>query len=244
MLLAAAAAPVDRARTCLRAPFFACKRAVLSRRGEHRRAGFDVTVLEELGRQRVVPVLRCEDADDAIETARAAHAGGLRVVELTMSTPGVLHAVETLVADGLVVGVGTIRDADEVARAAAAGASFVVSFWNPPRFIEVSAAVGIPAIPGGLTPSELADAHAQGAAAAKLFPASCVSPEYLRALRPLLPSLRVFVTGGIDAAAAAVAPWLDAGALAVGLGSALGTARTVGGAEVERRCRALYIPGM
>ncbi len=70
----------------------------------------------------------------------------------------------------------------------------------------------------------------------KLFPASLAGPSYLPALRPLLPSLRLLVTGGIEPDG--VRPWLDAGALAVGLGSTLGTAATVGAAEVERRCRA------
>jgi len=70
----------------------------------------------------------------------------------------------------------------------------------------------------------------------KLFPASLAGPAHLSALRPLLPELQLLVTGGIDPDG--VAPWLEAGALAVGLGSKLGTAGTVGAAEVERRCRA------
>jgi 2-dehydro-3-deoxyphosphogluconate aldolase/(4S)-4-hydroxy-2-oxoglutarate aldolase len=154
-----------------------------------------VSVIEELGRQRVLPVLRCADKDDTLATAHAAAAAGCRVVEVTMSTPGAEGAIGPLVADGMVVAVGTVRDARDVARLAAAGASLVVSFWNPP---------------GG--------------------------PGFLPALRPLLPDLQLLVTGGIGPDG--VAPWLEAGALAVGLGSNLGTAATVGAAEVERRCRA------
>jgi 2-dehydro-3-deoxyphosphogluconate aldolase / (4S)-4-hydroxy-2-oxoglutarate aldolase len=122
-----------------------------------------------------------------------------------------------------------------VSRLADAGASMVVSFWNPPGFVAAAAAAGIPAIPGGFTTHELAVAHAEGAAAVKLFPAGLAGPSYLAALRPLLPELRLLVTGGIEPDG--VGPWLDAGALAVGLGSRLGTAGTVGAAEVERRCR-------
>lgn len=70
----------------------------------------------------------------------------------------------------------------------------------------------------------------------KLFPASLAGPSFLGALRPLLPDLRLLVTGGVEVDG--VRPWLDAGALAVGLGGGLGTAATVGAAEVERRCRA------
>jgi 2-keto-3-deoxy-6-phosphogluconate aldolase len=69
----------------------------------------------------------------------------------------------------------------------------------------------------------------------KLFPASLAEPAYLSALRPLLPELKLLVTGGIEPEG--VRPWLEAGALAVGLGSKLGTASSVGAEEVERRCR-------
>ncbi|HWL33043.1 MAG TPA: bifunctional 4-hydroxy-2-oxoglutarate aldolase/2-dehydro-3-deoxy-phosphogluconate aldolase [Gaiellaceae bacterium] len=195
-----------------------------------------MSAIEELGRQRVLPVLRCADADDTLATARAAAAAGCRVVEVTMSTPGVEDAIEPLVADGLIVAVGTVRDAQDVVRLADAGASLVVSFWNPPGFVAAATAAGIAAIPGGFTAHELAAAYADGATVAKLFPASLAGPDFLFALRPLLPDLQLLVTGGI--AAEGVGPWLDAGALAVGLGTNLGTAGTVGAAEVERRCRA------
>ena len=192
--------------------------------------------IDELARQRVLPVLRCSDADDALATARSAAAGGCRVVELTMSTPGVENAIAPLVAEGLVIAVGTVRDARDVARLAGAGVSLVVSFWNPPGFVAAAHAAGIDAIPGGFTAHELAAAQADGAAVVKFFPASLAGPAHLSALRPLLPDLQLLVTGGVDSDS--VAPWLEAGALAVGLGSKLGTAGTVGAAEVERRCRA------
>jgi 2-dehydro-3-deoxyphosphogluconate aldolase / (4S)-4-hydroxy-2-oxoglutarate aldolase len=195
-----------------------------------------VSAIEEVARQRVLPVLRCADADDTIATARAAAAAGCRVVELTLSTPGVHEAIAPLVADGLTVAVGTVRDVEDVRRVAAAGASLVISFWNPLGFAAATDAAGIPAIPGGFTAAELAAAVEDGAAAVKLFPASLAEPAYLPALKPLLPELKLLVTGGIEPDG--VRPWLDAGALAVGLGSKLGTAATVGGDEVERRCRA------
>jgi 2-dehydro-3-deoxyphosphogluconate aldolase / (4S)-4-hydroxy-2-oxoglutarate aldolase len=157
------------------------------------------------------------------------------MVEVTMSTPGVEAAIAPLVADGLLVAVGTVRDAADVPRLADAGASLVVSFWRPPGFVAAARAAGIPAIPGGFTPQELAQAVDEGAAAVKLFPASLAEPAYLSALRPLLPELKLLVTGGIEPEG--VRPWLEAGALAVGLGSKLGTASSVGAEEVERRCR-------
>ena len=194
-----------------------------------------MSVLEELARQRILPVLRCRDAEDAIATARATAAAGCRVVEVTLSTPEATDAIAPLVADGLLVAVGTVPSAGAVQRLADAGASLVVSYWNPPGFVAAAADAGIPAIPGGFTPHELATAHADGAAAVKLFPAGLADPSFLIALRPLIPDLRLLVTGGIEPDG--VRAWLDAGALAVGLGSRLGTAATVGADEVERRCR-------
>jgi 2-dehydro-3-deoxyphosphogluconate aldolase / (4S)-4-hydroxy-2-oxoglutarate aldolase len=198
-----------------------------------------VSVLDELARQRVVPVLRCADAADAILTARAAAAGGFGIVELTMTTRSVLDAATALTAEGITIGVGTIRAAADVAPATRAGARFVVSFWNPPGFVAAAREAGVPAIAGGLTPGELGAAQDDGAAALKLFPAAAVKPDYLRVLRPVLGPVGVIATGGIPASADAIRPWLEAGALAVAVGGALGTARTVGADEVERRCSAL-----
>jgi 2-dehydro-3-deoxyphosphogluconate aldolase / (4S)-4-hydroxy-2-oxoglutarate aldolase len=198
-----------------------------------------VSVLEELAAQRVVPVLRCADAVDAIATARAAAAGGFGIVELTMTTSSVLEAAATLTAEGVTVGLGTIRSAADVPQATIAGARFVVSFWNPPGFVAAAREAGVPAIAGGLTPGELGAAQDEGAAALKLFPAAAVNPDYLRILRPVLGPVRVLPTGGIQANADAIRPWLEAGAFAVAVGGALGTARTVGAPEVERRCSEL-----
>jgi 2-dehydro-3-deoxyphosphogluconate aldolase / (4S)-4-hydroxy-2-oxoglutarate aldolase len=195
-----------------------------------------VSAIDALARQCVLPVLRCANADDTLATARAAAAAGCRIVEVTMSTPGVEAAIAPLLADGLLVAVGTVRNAADVPRLADAGASLVVSFWRPPGFVAAAGAAGIPAIPGAFTPQELAEALGEGAAAVKLFPASLAEPAYLLALKPLLPELKLLVTGGIEPEG--VRPWLDAGALAVGLGSKLGTAASVGAEEVERRCRA------
>jgi len=198
-----------------------------------------LTVLDDLAQQRVVPVLRCADADDAVATARAAAAGGFGIVELTMTTPGVLEAADTLAGDGIAFGVGTVRAAADVVPAAEAGARFVVSFWNPPGFVAAARQAGVPAIPGGLTPSELGAAQDEGADALKLFPAASVGPEYLRMLQPVLGPVGLVATGGIEGTAEAIRPWLEAGALAVAIGGALGTARSVGAAEVERRCDVL-----
>jgi 2-dehydro-3-deoxyphosphogluconate aldolase/(4S)-4-hydroxy-2-oxoglutarate aldolase len=190
-----------------------------------------VNALEAIADQRVVPVIRCGDLEDAVQTARAAAAAGMRVVELTLTTPGVYEAIREL--DGLLVGLGTLTSADDVAPAVEAGAAFLVSFGNPSGFVAAAREAGVPALPGVLTPGE---ALAAGTDVMKLFPARLVSPAYLRDLAAVMPTARFVPTGGIEPADAGA--WLAAGALAVGLGSSLGTVARVGADEVERRCRA------
>jgi 2-dehydro-3-deoxyphosphogluconate aldolase/(4S)-4-hydroxy-2-oxoglutarate aldolase len=194
-----------------------------------------VNALELVERQRVVPVLRCRDAADTIATARAAAGAGLQLVELTFTTPGVLDAVPVLVDEGLTVAVGTVTSAAQVGAAAAAGAALVVSFAMPDGFVAAAQDAGIAAIPGALTPSEILAAHDAGAAVVKLFPARVAGIGMLADMRAVLPHVRLLPTGGVRPADAA--QWLEAGALAVGLGTALGTVATAGPDEVERRCR-------
>jgi 2-dehydro-3-deoxyphosphogluconate aldolase / (4S)-4-hydroxy-2-oxoglutarate aldolase len=192
-------------------------------------------VLDRLAAQRVVPVIRCGDPADAVATARACAAAGMDVVELTCTTPAVGEALDALRDDGLCVGLGTITDALQIDIAVAGGAQFVVSFTNPYDFVGAAHASGLAAIPGALTPTEVAACRAAGADAVKLFPARILTPGYLRDLRAVLPDLRAVVTGGLRARAEDLHGWLDAGALALGLGGELGTAGADGAAEVTRR---------
>lgn len=195
------------------------------------------SAIDLMAEQRVVPVLRCSGAEDAVATAQAAAGAGMTVVELTTSIPGVLDAVRRLAADGLVVGLGTVREASLVDEAVRAGARFVVSFKRPAGLVERAQRLGAAAIPGALTPHEIAAAADEGADAVKIFPARLVGPGYLADLEPLVPGLRAVATGGVQPTAADLGEWLRAGALAVGLGSALGTAERDGPDEVARRCR-------
>jgi 2-dehydro-3-deoxyphosphogluconate aldolase/(4S)-4-hydroxy-2-oxoglutarate aldolase len=196
-------------------------------------------VLEAIARQRVVPVLRSADVDDAVATARALAGAGMTVIELTRTTPDVARALEELRHDdGLVLGLGTVTAAEQVREAVAAGARFVVSFTAPAGMVATAAELGVPAIPGALTPTEVLACLEAGAPAVKLFPGRAVSPAYLRDLRAVMPQLRALVTGGLTADAESLRPWLNAGAFAVGLGGELGTVAAHGADEVQRRARA------
>ncbi|MER7007628.1 bifunctional 4-hydroxy-2-oxoglutarate aldolase/2-dehydro-3-deoxy-phosphogluconate aldolase [Dactylosporangium sp. NPDC000555] len=183
-------------------------------------------VLEALRRHRVVAVVRQRDADSALAQVRTLLDAGLRVIEISLTTPGAWEAIERLVTlcagrDDVTVGVGTVHTPDEVARAADLGAEFVISPTLSRPVIAAARERGIVAMPGCLTPTEMWQATQWGADAVKIFPASLWTPASLAGMLEALPSLRCIPTGGI--APGEVTEWLAAGALAVGMGSALTT---------------------
>lgn len=195
------------------------------------------SVAELIGAQKVVPVLRSAGVENAIATARAAAGAGMQVVELTCSTAGVEKAIAELAGEGLTVGLGTVTRPDEVRAAAAAGARFVVSFGDPPGMTETARELGLEAIPGTFSPTEVLAAQEAGAAIVKIFPARVLGPAYLRDLRAVMPGLVAIATGGIALDDGSIGEWLAAGALAVGLGSDLGSAAAIGPEGVAERAR-------
>jgi 2-dehydro-3-deoxyphosphogluconate aldolase/(4S)-4-hydroxy-2-oxoglutarate aldolase len=148
-------------------------------------------------------------------------AAGVRFVEITLDGEGALAAIERACARGdVTVLAGTVRDAAQVDAAVAAGARAIVA---PALFLPVlerAAALGVPAIPGALTPTEIEAAWKTGAALVKLFPAGLGGPRYVRDVHAPLADVPLLATGGVDAANARA--FLDAGAVAVGVGSGLG----------------------
>jgi 2-dehydro-3-deoxyphosphogluconate aldolase/(4S)-4-hydroxy-2-oxoglutarate aldolase len=196
-------------------------------------------LIKEIAAQRVIPVIRSADAGDAVETARACGLAGMRIVELTQTIPDLDEALEELREDDLIVGVGTITKLEQVQAAARRGSSFVVSFAAHEAMIRTAREAGLIAIPGALTPTEVLHCVSAGAPAVKLFPASAVSPSYLRDLLVLIPGLRVMATGGLKASPGELEPWFEAGAWAIGLGSDLGSAAELGPDGVKRRARAV-----
>jgi 2-dehydro-3-deoxyphosphogluconate aldolase / (4S)-4-hydroxy-2-oxoglutarate aldolase len=177
---------------------------------------------EALATTRIVAILRAEDAARAEDVVDVLLENGVRSLELTLTTRGALEVVERLaskVPDGTDLGMGTVLTADEVDRAVDAGARFVVSPSVVPEVIEAAARHGIASYPGAFTPTEIHTAWTAGASAVKLFPGGALGPSYLKAVRAPLPDIPVIPTGGVDVSA--VGDWLDAGAVAVGLGGPL-----------------------
>lgn len=186
---------------------------------------------------RVVPIVRTADADGAARLVSALAGAGATVVELTATIPGwegVLRSAATDHPD-VVLGLGTVTAPEQARAAVDAGAAFLVSPWLVPAVRE--AAGETPLLEGALTPRELAVAAAANGGLAKLFPAHAAGPRYLRSVRAVLPELRAVPTGGIPPEE--IGAWLEAGAIAVGLGSELSRAADPAAAFAAARARAL-----
>jgi 2-dehydro-3-deoxyphosphogluconate aldolase/(4S)-4-hydroxy-2-oxoglutarate aldolase len=185
-----------------------------------------VDVLQRLREARVAAVIRADDAESAVAIAEAVVEGGLTAVELTYTTPEAGDAIaraRSRLGRDVLVGAGTLTTPAQVAEAAAAGADFLVTPHLDHALLEAMLASGVLALPGVLTPSEVASALAHGAAAVKLFPAASGGTPHLRALFGPFPGIKVVPTGGI--ALADVGGWLEAGAWAVGVGGGLAPPR-------------------
>jgi 2-dehydro-3-deoxyphosphogluconate aldolase/(4S)-4-hydroxy-2-oxoglutarate aldolase len=179
-------------------------------------------VLEGLRAARVIAVVRADDCQEAIDIAEALVGGGFGAIELTFTTPGVdaaLAEVRQRLGDKLLLGAGTITTPEQAHAAAQAGADFLVCPHLDERLLASMLATGLLAVPGVMSPSEVATALRTGATVVKLFPASTVGIGHLKALYGPFPGLQVIPTGGISPATAG--GWLSAGALAVGLGGEL-----------------------
>ena len=175
--------------------------------------------LEQLG---IVAVIRIKDPEKVRDVVAALAAGGVRALEVTMTVPRAVDLIRDLAAripDGFLLGAGTVTDAATARAVIDAGASFVV---GPVFRMDVVAACherGVPAIPGCFSPTEILDAYEAGADIIKVFPATALGPQFIKDVRAPLPQVRLMPTGGVTVENAG--DWIRAGAVAVGLGSAL-----------------------
>jgi 2-dehydro-3-deoxyphosphogluconate aldolase / (4S)-4-hydroxy-2-oxoglutarate aldolase len=175
--------------------------------------------IAELIRQAtVIPVLTIERLEDAVPLAKALVAGGVRTLEVTLRTPVAVEAAKAILADvpEAIVGIGTILNSEDLARAEALGARFGISPGATPELLKAVAASRLPFAPGIATASELMQALAHGFDVVKFFPAEQAGGiKALRALAGPFPNVRVCPTGGIGEANAAT--WLaEPNVLAVG----------------------------
>jgi len=171
----------------------------------------------------VIGILRGVEADFFGEVMQISFAAGLTALEVTMNTPNAEEMVgeyRSAVPDGKLLGMGTIRNLEEAARAVAAGAMFLVTPNLDTRVIEYAKAEGIPIVAGALTPTEVYAAWAAGADLIKVFPCGAMGgPQYLKDLRGPFDRLRLVAVGGVSLAN--LGEYFAAGATAVGVSTSL-----------------------
>jgi 2-dehydro-3-deoxyphosphogluconate aldolase/(4S)-4-hydroxy-2-oxoglutarate aldolase len=184
-----------------------------------------VDTIQELG---VVAVIRMKDAGRLRAVIDAIAEGGVRAIEVTMSVPGAVGLIAKLapaLPSSILFGAGTVIDAATARAVIDAGARFIVSPVFRREVIDACHERDVAAAPGCFSPTEILDAHDHGADIVKVFPATALGPGFIKDVRAPLPQLRLMPTGGVTLDNAG--DWIRAGAVAVGLGSALLDAKAI-----------------
>jgi 2-dehydro-3-deoxyphosphogluconate aldolase / (4S)-4-hydroxy-2-oxoglutarate aldolase len=189
-----------------------------------RRAGV-VRTLEAMG---VVAVIRLKDPARLRAVVDALAEGGVRALEVTMTVPGAVDLIRDLAPTlpaGFLIGAGTVIDTATAAAVIDAGATFVVSPVFRPEVLRLCHERGVAMMPGCFSPTEILTAHDCGADIVKVFPATALGPQFIKDVRAPLPQVKLMPTGGVTLDNAG--DWIRAGAVAVGVGSALVDAKAI-----------------
>jgi 2-dehydro-3-deoxyphosphogluconate aldolase/(4S)-4-hydroxy-2-oxoglutarate aldolase len=190
----------------------------------------------------IIAIIRADSSEQLVEAAAALLAGGVSVMEVTMTTPNALEVITTVTrkfGDAILMGVGSVIDPKTVYAAVAAGAEFIVTPVTKPQVIAAANDLDKPIASGAFTPTECLLAHESGADFVKLFPADVGGPAYIKSILAPLPMLRIVPTGGVTPETAA--SFLQAGCVALGVGSSLVTKEILqkkDWAELEKRAAA------
>jgi 2-dehydro-3-deoxyphosphogluconate aldolase / (4S)-4-hydroxy-2-oxoglutarate aldolase len=179
-------------------------------------------VLERLTATGVIPVIRAQSADEAAQAIAAIQAGGISVLEITMTVPGAVELIREVArrAQDALVGAGTVLDPETARACIAAGARFVVSPALNVQTIAACRDAGVAVLPGALTPTEVVTAWNAGADLVKVFPANALGgASYIKSLKAPLPQIGLVPTGGVNLKTAK--DFIKAGAAALGVGADL-----------------------
>src|SRR5882672_8270336 len=185
----------------------------------HSRRAAVTAQVEALG---VVAVIRLKDPAKLRAVVDAIAEGGVGALEVTMTVPRAVDLIRELALTlpaGFLLGAGTVTDPATARAVIDAGASFVVGPVFRPDVIAACHERDVPAMPGCFSPTEILAAHESGADIVKVFPATMLGPQFIRDVRAPLPQVKLMPTGGVTLENAG--DWIRAGAVAVGLGSAL-----------------------
>jgi 2-dehydro-3-deoxyphosphogluconate aldolase/(4S)-4-hydroxy-2-oxoglutarate aldolase len=179
-----------------------------------------VARLREIG---IIPIIRASSADAVLPIVEALLQAGLPIAEITMTVPKAIDAIATVAKrfqGKMLIGAGTVTDAETVKRAVGAGAEFIVSPCLVPEVIEAAKRADVAVLPGALTPTEVFEAFRAGGDMVKVFPVQVVhGAAYLRALRGPFPDIPLVPTGGVTLEN--IGEMFKAGAAAVGVGTEL-----------------------
>jgi 2-dehydro-3-deoxyphosphogluconate aldolase/(4S)-4-hydroxy-2-oxoglutarate aldolase len=176
----------------------------------------------------VVAIVRLNSSENLMRVAEAIAAGGVRHIEFTMTTPGALSIIEEASArfgDDIIMGAGTVLDAESARAAILAGARFIVAPNFSPAVIEICNRYSVVSMPGALTPTEILQAWECGADVVKVFPADTFGPAYIKAVLAPLPQVRLAPVGGVGPDN--IADYMRAGAVCAGIGSSLVNSRLI-----------------
>ena len=180
-------------------------------------------VIKQIKDTGLIPVVRATSADEAMRAIDAIREGGVSVLEITMTVPGAVGVIEQLTkkyGSEVLVGAGTVLDAETARTCMLSGARFIVSPALNLETIECCRRYGIAVMPGALTPTEVVQAWTAGADFVKVFPAGALGgASYLKALKAPLPHIELVPTGGVSLKTAA--DFIKAGASALGVGADL-----------------------
>lgn len=186
-------------------------------------------LVQQIVEEGVVAVLRGETPQEVVAMAEQAIAGGIKAIEVTMTVPFALRAIEQLAqsyssakpgsANYAIIGVGTVLDPETARAAILSGAEFVVAPSLNPQTVTLCHRYRVPVMPGVMTIQEVQAALELGVDIVKLFPGHLYSPSMIKAIKGPLPQANIMPTGGVSLAN--LGEWVKAGAVAVGIGSDL-----------------------
>jgi 2-dehydro-3-deoxyphosphogluconate aldolase/(4S)-4-hydroxy-2-oxoglutarate aldolase len=183
----------------------------------------------------IVAIIRAPSSEQLVNVARALYEGGIDVIEVTFTVPGVLDilaAVHKELGQKILLGAGSVLDPETARAALLAGAEFIVAPTVNTDVIALCKRYGKLVMPGAFTPTEIVTAWQAGADIVKVFPAEIGGPAYLKAIHGPLPQVRLLPTGGVNLET--LPAFMKAGACAVGLGGALVESQAVREGNMER----------
>lgn len=171
----------------------------------------------------IISVIRAKSAKGALKVVEAVREGGIDIIEITMTVPNAIGVIETIAEEsggGVLLGAGTVLDAETARASILAGAEFIVAPCFNEGLVKVCKRYSKIVIPGAMTPTEIVRAWEQGADLVKIFPAQQLGgPDYIKAIKAPLPQVLLNPTGGVDLNNAA--DYIRSGASVISVGSAL-----------------------